>query len=85
MASRVSPSICHLMTSAAASRTPRVKNRPARATCVRRMLIYTSAGLDDRLEDMKPAQVKPVIDLEVVNQVDARVGTMEGLRHDAAH
>ena len=33
---------------------------------------------------MKPAQVKPVIDLEVVNQVDARVGTMEGLRHDAA-
>ncbi len=28
---------------------------------------------------MKPAQVKPVIDLEVVNQVDARVGTIESV------
>ena len=28
---------------------------------------------------MEPAQVKPVIDLEVVNQVDARVGTIESV------
>ena len=30
-------------------------------------------------EKMKPAQVKPAIDIDVVNQVDARVGTIESV------
>ncbi len=31
------------------------------------------------MEEMKPAPVKPAIDIGVVNQVDARVGTIESV------
>ncbi len=30
-------------------------------------------------EEMKPAQVKPTINIDVLNQVDARVGTIESV------
>ena len=36
----------------------------------------TEAG-EDRLREMKPAQIKPAINIDVVNQIDARVGTIE--------
>ncbi len=31
------------------------------------------------MEEMKPARVKPAINIDVVNQVDARVGTIESV------
>ncbi len=34
---------------------------------------------EDRLEEMKPAPTKPAISIAVVNQVDARVGTIESV------
>ena len=39
----------------------------------------TEAPREDRLNEMKPAEVKPAIGIDVVNQVDARVGTIESV------
>ena len=128
MASRVSPSTCHLMTSAAGSPGRRNQQqagqrhvspthshlappqawtvaawglRPGalRGACSARygglsgkiaaavagriafVLVWRLRGrfpLRSR-EDMKPVQIKPVVNLDVVNQVDARVGTIENV------
>lgn len=37
------------------------------------------APREDRLNEMKPAEVKPAIGIDVVNQLDARVGTIESV------